>query len=265
MDNPLKKLQGKRIGIALSGGGARGFAHVGVLQALEELGIMPSIIAGVSAGSIVAVLYASGMKAADISKEFDRLSMGDLTELAVPKNGFFKFSKLKDFLRKRLSVTMLEELPIKTVVCATDFDNCRPKAFETGAISDCVAASCSIPIVFQPVKIDGITYVDGGVLRNLPAWAIRDKCDVLIGVNVSPMPGTKYKNSLLDIASRSYDIMSRGNATEDLAMCDIAIQPQGISELNVFNIKPKNKVIKSGYDEAMTVIKNYDNQLNNNV
>ena len=254
----------KRVGLALSGGGARGFAHLGVLQALEELGIEPSIVAGVSAGSIVAVMKASGMKAADIAQAFGEMSMGDFAEIAIPKNGFMKLTKLKEFLKKRIAATRIEELPLKTVVCATDFDNCRPVAFEQGPIGDCVTASCSIPIVFQPVKIGGTTYVDGGVLRNLPAWAIRDKCDVLVGVNVSPMPGTKYHNTLLDIASRSYDIMSRGNAREDIALCDIAIQPHGISELNVFNIKPKNKIIKSGYDEAMAVMKDFVKQIDNN-
>ena len=229
----------KRVGLALSGGGARGFAHLGVLQALEELGIEPSIVAGVSAGSIVAVMKASGMKAADIAQAFGEMSMGDFAEIAIPKNGFMKLTKLKEFLKKRIAATRIEELPLKAVVCATDFDNCRPVAFEQGPIGDCVTASCSIPIVFQPVKIGGTTYV-------------------------SPMPGTKYRNTLLDIASRSYDIMSRGNAREDIALCDIAIQPHGISELNVFNIKPKNKIIKSGYDEAMAVMKDFVKQTDNN-
>ena len=171
MDDVAKMFGNKRVGLALSGGGARGFAHVGVLMAMEELGIVPDVIAGVSAGSIVAVLYASGMKAADIAKAFGEMSMGDLTEIAIPKNGFFKLTGLKDFLKKRIPVARIEELPMRAIVCATDFDNCRPVAFEEGPIGDCVAASCSIPIVFQPVKINGTTYVDGGVMRNLPAWA----------------------------------------------------------------------------------------------
>lgn len=264
MDNVAKMFENKRVGLALSGGGARGFAHVGVLMAMEELGIVPCAIAGVSAGSIVAVLYASGMKAADIAKAFGEMSMGDLTEIAMPKNGFLKLTKLKEFLKKRIAATRIEELPMRAIVCATDFDNCRPVAFEEGPIGDCVTASCSIPIVFQPVKINGVTYVDGGVMRNLPAWSVRDKCDVLVGVNVSPMPGTKYRNSLIEIASRSYDIMSRSNAREDIAMCDITIQTRGIGELNVFDIKPKNKIMKSGYDEAMTAINNYVKNLTNN-
>ena len=262
MDDVISRLQNKRIGLALSGGGARGFAHLGVLQALEEMGIRPCTIAGVSAGSIVAVLYAAGMSADDIAKTFGEFSMGDITEIAMPMNGFFKLTKLKDFLKKHLPVTLLEELPVETVVCATDFDNCRPVAFKNGLIGDRVIASCSIPIVFKPVKIDGITYVDGGVLRNLPAWAIRDKCDILIGVNVSPLPGKKYKNSLLDIATRTYDILSRSNANEDISLCDIVVQPEGIGEMNVFNVKPKKEMIKSGYDEAMNVFRNYANSPN---
>lgn len=255
MDNDiLENLQGKRTGIALSGGGARGFAHLGVLKAMHELGIRPHVIAGVSAGSIVSVLYASGMAPDDIAAEFGKLSMSDITEIAIPKNGFFKLSKLKDFLKKHLQVTMLEELPLKTIVCATDFDRCTATAFETGPICDCVAASCSVPIVFQPVKINDTTYVDGGVMRNLPAWAIRDKCDFLIGVNVNPMPDAKYKNTLLDIASRTYDIMSRSNAFDDIALCDIVIQPHEIGDMSMFNIKPHKKIMESGYNEAMKTL-----------
>lgn len=257
MDNLAEVIGDKRVGLALGGGGARGFAHIGVLMALEELGIKPVIVAGVSAGSIVAVLYASGMTPAEIVKAVCNMSVGDFAEIAIPKNGFMKLSRLKEFLKKRIPMSHIEELPLKTVICATDFDHCCVKSFEQGLIGDCVAASCSIPIVFQPVKIDGVSYVDGGVLRILPAWAIRDRCDLLIGVNVSPMPGTKYNNSLLDIATRSYNIVSRGNAREDIELCDIVIQPQGISDLNVFNVKPKNKVIKSGYDEAISIIKDY--------
>ena len=96
MDDVISRLQNKRIGLALSGGGARGFAHLGVLQALEEMGIRPCTIAGVSAGSIVAVLYAAGMSADDIAKTFGEFSMGDITEIAMPMNGIFKLTKLKD-------------------------------------------------------------------------------------------------------------------------------------------------------------------------
>lgn len=267
MDCKIERLRGKRIGLALSGGGARGFAHLGVFRAMEELGIRPDVIAGVSAGSIAAVLYASGMKAAAIAKEFKEATMSDFAEMAIPQNGFFKLTKLKEFLKKRVPYAQLQELPIETIVCATDFDNCCPVAFHEGSISDCVMASCSVPVVFKPVKIGGVTYVDGGVLRNLPAWAIRDKCDVLVGVNVSPLPGKKYKNSLLDIAARAYDIAWRSNANEDVALCDIVIQLRGIGMMNMFDIKRQKVLIQSGYVEAMGVFKKYGEDIptqNNN-
>ena len=94
----------------------------------------------------------------------------------------------KKFLKKQIKYERIEDLPIPALICATDLDNNRPVAFSEGSIVDCVAASCSIPIVFKPVRINGVTYVDGGVLANLPAWALRDSCKYVIGINCSPVP-----------------------------------------------------------------------------
>ncbi|MDE6370293.1 MAG: patatin-like phospholipase family protein, partial [Duncaniella sp.] len=177
-----------KLGIVLSGGGARGFAHAGALQAFEEMGIKPDIIGGVSAGSVVTVMYASGMKPLEIVKVFSDAKFGDFAELAVPKDGFFSMDGFKKFLRRHVPYADIADLPIPSVVCATDLMATRPVAFTRGDMAECVSASCSIPIVFKPVTIDGTVYVDGGVTANLPAWALRDKCKYLIGGNCSPMP-----------------------------------------------------------------------------
>lgn len=255
MTSTVENKQKKTIGLALSGGGARGLAHIGVLKALETLGITPDIIAGVSAGSIVATLYSGGLSPNEIIKTVSNISLGELTELSVPRDGFFKLNKLKNFLKKTIPYNNLEDLPIPTIVEATDLDNCRTTSFDHGPIPDCVAASCSIPIIFKPLKINGTNYVDGGVLRNLPAGAIRDKCDFLIGVNVSPIPHAKYKSTIIDIASRTYDMMSKGNATKDIGLCDVIIQTDGIASYNIFNIKPMKEIIRSGYNETLKVFK----------
>lgn len=117
---------------------------------------------------------------------FQQAKFTDFCEFGIPSGGFFSLEKFKTFLRNNIPYENLEDLPIKTVVGATDIDNGRRALFEKGPIADCVAASCSIPIVFKPAVIDGIRYVDGGVLHNLPAWAIRKRCKVLIGINCSP-------------------------------------------------------------------------------
>lgn len=162
-----------RIGLALSGGGARGFAHLGALYALEELGIKPGIVAGVSAGSIAAALYGSGMKPMEIMRSFMKARFWDFCEIGVPSGGFFTMKGFHAFIKENLKVTRLEECPLPTVICATDLDNCKPVQWRAGEISERVLASCSMPVVFRPVTIGGTHYVDGGVLHNLPSWADR--------------------------------------------------------------------------------------------
>ena len=245
-----------KLGLVLSGGGARGFAHAGALLALEEMGIHPNVIGGVSAGSIVAVMYASGMRPEDIIKAFADIKFGDFAELAVPRDGFFSMDGFRKFLRKQVPYDDISQLPLPTVVCATDLLNSKAVAFSKGNIEECVSASCSIPIVFKPVKIDGVTYVDGGVVANLPAWALRDKCKYLIGINCSPMPRRGKPKSILDIAQLTYDSLVKNNAKAQMDMCDLAISINDIATYKVFNLKEINRVFRSGYDTTMLALLN---------
>ena len=245
-----------KIGLALSGGGARGFAHVGALYAMDELGIKPDIIAGVSAGSIAGSMYSAGLKPLEIMKLFMKAKFTDFCEISVPKDGFFRMNGFRSFLTKSLGVELIEQCSTPLVVCATDLDNCCPVQWREGAIAERVMASCSIPIVFQPVKIDGLNYVDGGVLHNLPAWAIRDDCDYLIGINCSPMvKKNTYKGTLLDVAQRSYMLMAKTNAIADMHLCDLVIETKSIADMHVFNMHQKELVFRSGSKAARDAIK----------
>lgn len=245
-----------KIGIALSGGGARGFAHAGALKALEEFGIRPDILAGVSAGSIVASLYASGMSPDKITPLFSGLKFNDLCEPCIPKNGFFKLDKLKRFLSKHIVVNDIQDLQIPTIICATNLDYSTPIAFTVGNIAERVVASCSVPIVFNPVKIDGVYYVDGGVTNNLPAWALRDKCEFLIGINCSPLMQENFNYTLIETAQRSFELMACGNASKDMPLCDIVIETTNIATHKVFNLKDSMSVYKCGYDSTMNILVN---------
>ena len=244
--------RGGRRGVAFSGGGAKGFAHIGVLLALERFDKVPDILSGVSAGSIAAVLYGAGLSPKEMLQCFlDFGKFSDFTEWAVPKSGFLKLDKFGKILEEWLPVKSLEEMKIPTVVCATDFDHGKSVGWASGEIVPRVLASCSIPIVFRPVKINGIHYVDGGVLRNLPAWAIRKYCDILIGSNCSPLSRNyTFKNSLLDIAVRSYMLTTKANTLQDLNLCDHVIQISKTSEMKVFDISQMRKIALYGYDEA---------------
>ena len=242
----------RRIGVALGGGGAKGFSHIGVLMAMEEFGIVPDIISGVSAGAIAASMYASGLKPLDIKECFlEANKFGDFTEWAIPKDGIFKLDKFAKLLDSWLSVKLLEELDIPTIICATNLTRGTQIGWRKGEIVPRVVASCSIPVVFKPVRINNEYYVDGGILHNLPAWAIRQECDILIGSNCSPLNQKyKYKNSILDIAMRSFNLGMKANVIHDMSLCDIMIKPQALGDTKLFDLKSLNQNIVIGYDAA---------------
>lgn len=236
------------LGLALSGGGARGVAHAGAIKALLEAGIKPDIVAGVSAGAIVAAMYAAGISPDDMRDMFAHSKFGDFCALSLSAGGIFRMDKFRDFLRSKIPYRRIEDLPMPVVITATNFDAGTRMAFTSGPLADCVCASCSIPIVFKPVKIDGVRYVDGGVLANMPAWAIRDKCRRLIGVNCSPVSDMKPKDTLLQIALRSFELMSKNNSVPDMAMCDLVVRTDRIARYKVFDLKGIDDVFNSGYE-----------------
>ena len=245
-----------RLGFALSGGGARGFAHVGVLRAFEERGIKPDVLAGTSAGSIVAALYADGYAPQHIIKLFSELNVRELVDVTLPRNSLLKFDKFVHFLESKFHAKCIEDLQIPTLITVTDFDHGKSVFFDKGDLPIRVAASCAIPIVFAPIEIDGIHYVDGGVLCNLPATHLRDICDVVVGVNVSPLHHEQYEQNLLSIADRAYNFLSCGNVFPDIAKCDILIECENISDYRVFDLNEQLEIEQLGYQKALEVLDN---------
>ncbi len=256
-DRPLdNRRRPYKLGVALSGGGARGFAHAGALMAIEEAGLKPDIVAGVSAGSVVAILYAAGIKPIEIPQLFNNAGMSDFTTLSLGQGGILSAEKFKKFIMRAIGdYTRLEDLPMPVYIGVTDFDRGVATEFHRGPIGDVLLASCSIPIVFRPVNIDGVNYVDGGVLRNHPAWIIRDKCDTLIGVNVSPLNQRANPSSLLDVAMRTYNLMAKANQNADMNLCDISVSTPEIAHYKVFNLKNINSVFTSGYIHARKALR----------
>ncbi len=239
-----------KLGLALSGGGARGFAHAGALKALEEADIHPDLISGVSAGSIVGVLYADGYTPDEILELFAGVDFNDLAQLMLPRSAFFKMDGFRQFLKKHLRAQRLEDLAIPTHIIATNLDNGESVTFTSGAIIERVCASCSIPVVFPPVKIDGTYYVDGGVLRNFPVTPIRHLCDNVIGINVNPVSSDTYKQNIVDIAKRSYEYIFNSNSLADKELCDILIETDEIVEFNIFDIDNLKTIATYGYEDT---------------
>lgn len=243
-----------KLGLALSGGGAKGFAHIGVFKLLEERRLMPDIISGTSAGALAGVLFADGYSAADIQELFTGREFSEFAQLQIPKDGLFDNKRFRTFLKRRLRAKVFEDLNIPLVVVATDLDNGKSHEFKSGPIVDAVVASCSIPIIFSPVEINGLHYVDGGLFRNFPVSVIREACEWVIGVNVSPLIPQKYKQTLWGIAERSYHYIFRSNTMEDRMMCDVLIETQEVGAYKTFDLENVASIAAIGYEAAVAAL-----------
>lgn len=249
----FKKDKKYKTGFAFSGGGAKGAAHCGALQALYEFGVKADIVAGTSAGSIAATLYASGMSPVEITDNFSNLDFRDLLGTQLPKGGMFDTKPLVRHLKKIIPYERLEDLPVRTMVVATSLERGAVRFFEDGEIAPRVAASCSIPLIYQPVKIDGEHYVDGGVLMNLPVSALRDKCEKVIALNLHQAGEIRYRDSLYSVAMRSFTLMFLSNIMEDAARADMVIDID-TSSYSAYDLSNIESLFYLGYNAAVKAL-----------
>lgn len=241
-------MKNKKIGIVLAGGGARGFAHLGVLKALEEKGITPDYISAVSAGSIVGAFIAAGKtpdQVMEIMKEHDFF---DYAKVLMPKKGLMSLEKLHRNLEEQLEEKMISELKIPLYIAASNLVTGKIKYFADGDLCKIVQASSSIPILFSPVEIDGDLYADGGLLDNLPVVPLKDKCDIIIAVNIMPIEETRELDNLIDIAVRTFQLSVNRNQELIKKSVDLFIQPDGLDKYNILDTKHANTLFNLGYD-----------------
>lgn len=243
-----------KLGIAFSGGGARGAAHCGALQALHEYGIKPDVVSGTSVGSIVATLYSAGFTPKQMIQLFQGLNFfKDIVTPSVPKGGLFDSKPLVEIIRKNLTYERLEDLPIPTYLVASDLEHGVPKVFSKGEIAPRVVASCSIPVIFRPMCIGGIHYVDGGAFLTLPVSVIRDKCETVIALNLNHLEEDKYKDNLVAVAYRSFMMMMVSNTAADSQQADLFIEldTYGCTAVDMAKIED---LFFRGYDSAVKVL-----------
>ncbi len=244
------------LGLVLSGGGARGFAHLGVLKALNEKGIYPDIISGVSAGALVGALYADGHSPDEILSYFTEQKLLKYLSLSIPVKGFLKPTGLARVLSQRLSANTFEELKIPLIVAATDLNNGRIKYFSSGSLQKTVLASTIIPGFIRPIQIDGITYVDGGVLNNFPIQAIFKDCKKIIGVHVNPTNYVDDFSNLLRVFERSFHLTASKDVRKNSLKCDLFIEPQGLERFHITDVSKGEMIFKLGYDTAIKMLEN---------
>jgi NTE family protein len=242
----------QEIGLVLSGGGARGIAHIGVLKALNELNIHPTIISGTSAGSIIGVLYAMGLSSQDMIDFVGHSSLWKFFRFEWSAGGLSNLNYLKERLIQIGIPPNFEDLQKKLYVTATNLTKGKTEIFHEGPLLDTILASCSIPLVFKPVIINGDRYADGGILNNLPASAIISKVHRILGVNVIPLSGDDDKDyqSSVQVAQRCFELFMNANTQPELLACDFVIEPK-VQDFYLFSLPKFNLIHDIGYETTM--------------
>jgi NTE family protein len=238
-------------GIILSGGGVRGFAHAGVLKALNEAGIYPDIISGVSAGAIVGSLYADGHTPDEIFEIFsEEKSFFKFVKIKLPGKGLFKTVGLNENLSKHLKAENIEDLEIPLIIAATNMSKGEIVYFNRGKMLDRVLASAAIPVLFEPVEIDGDLYIDGGVLDNFPVTPLVKKCRELIGISLNPIHPEKEFKHLFSIAERSFRLGVSSNISSKISFCDRLFEPEELGNFGLLDASNGEQIFKIGYQTA---------------
>ena len=240
------------LGIALGGGGARGFAHLGVLQALYEKGIFPDVISGVSAGAIAGVFIAAGHSPEDAFHIIKKYKFSAISELNIPKTGLLSSSKMKSSLLKKIQVERLEDLDTPMIVCVSNMLDGKAEYLSEGPIADIVQASASIPILFSPVKMNGKLYSDGGIFDNVPIKPLKKYCSKVIGVSISPIQKIEKLKNLVEVSTRMFQLVV--NTRDRRKKCDLYIEPKELSNYEIMDTKHAQEIYDIGYKHVRDLV-----------
>jgi NTE family protein len=243
-----------KVGLTLSGGGARGVAHLGALQALHEHNLQPHIISGVSSGAIVGALYASGLHPEEILNILLQTRIFRYIRPAWSKFGFLNIQKLLAIYKLYLPVHTFEKLKLPLIISAADIMEGKTIYFSEGDLIRPILASTCIPILFTPIEMEGKLMVDGGVINNLPVEPLIARCDLIIGVHCNPTH-RKYKvGGIKSIIERTFHLSINNNVKERIKYCDIFIEPPQLINYGIFEVSKAKEIYKVGYDHATKVI-----------
>ena len=253
------------IGLALGGGAARGFAHIGVIKALESQGIFPNLVVGTSAGSVIAALYASGYRGTELQKIALSLDEAAITDWALPFSGRFggmiKGDALQTMVNRLVKNQVIENMPMPLGIVGTDLQTGNGVLFQRGDTGQAVRASCSIPGVFQPTIIQGREYVDGGLVSPVPVrYAKQMGADIVIAVNISTEPSSQDSSGSLGILLHTTSIMGKSINTFELDLAQIVIQPE-LKGMRGTDFKSRNAAILAGEESVMKQISQIKNTL----
>ncbi|TCO07291.1 patatin-like phospholipase family protein [Natronoflexus pectinivorans] len=250
------------LGIALSGGSARGYAHIGVLKALAENDIAPEIISGTSMGSLVGVLYAAGYHPNEIQSIVKEEPVLKMVRPAWNKNGLFQMTELRKLLKKYIEKDDFAALKKPFCLAVANINEGKNEIISEGSLIDYVLASCAVPVIFTPQVIYNTTYIDGGLYDNLPADAIREKCKTLIGVHVNYIGPMDKFDGITSIAERAFSLGIGENVKAAIEMCDFIIEPAEMQNYSFWDFDKSEKIIEVGYNYAKKMIEKGELNIN---
>jgi NTE family protein len=243
-----------KIGLALGGGAAKGFAHIGVIKMLEASGIHPDVVAGTSAGSVVGALYASGMDPFQLQEQAFSLDASNIRDVRLFSGGLVQGRKLQDYINQLVGQRSIEKLKLPFAAVATQLETGQRTVFVRGNTGQAVRASSSIPGVFEPAEISGKHYVDGGVVSPVPVDAARQLgADFVIAVDISTRPSGVNPQGMVNIVGQSITIMGQQLGRQEIARADVVIRPS-VSNIGATDFEQKDQAILEGERAALAAI-----------
>jgi NTE family protein len=248
-----------KIGLVLSGGGARGIAHIGVVKALLEKQIKPDIISATSSGAIIGAMLAHGYLPEDIVKLLIETRFYPYLRFGFGGNGILQMSKMETFLCKYIPENTFESLQIPLVVTATDVVLGQEIQFRSGELALPVIASSCIPGLFSPISFNGHSLVDGGVLNNLPVEPIKDEVDYVIGSHCNPFNLDKPLKRTTEIVYRSLILAMHSKTRERFQKCDLLIEPPELSSFSIFDFRKIRQLVDVGYNYTKNLLEDGSN------
>lgn len=243
----------KKVGISLSGGGSRGIVHIGILKAIDEAGIKISMVTGTSAGAIVGAFYCSGYSPDMIMEIIRETKLIKYIRPAISFSGLLKLDTIVSIFQKYIKNNSFDALNIPLVVAATNVKNGTNAYLHEGPLIQSVLASCAVPVIFKPIELNGETYIDGGILNNLPVEPLIGHCDVIVGLNCNPISENYEPGNMRSLLERSLLMAINVNTFAKKGLCDLFLEPEELKNFGGFDFSKSSEIFDIGYKYGKSI------------
>lgn len=245
-----------KVNLVLSGGAARGVAHIGALKAIEELGLRVKALSGASAGAIVAVFYAYGYSPQEMLTLVKKTRWLSLFRPQIPKRGLFSFKRAERYFTQLIDTERIEDLPKKVYICVTDILSGKPLYLSKGELAPILLGSCALPGIFEPVEYEGKLFIDGGIMNNLPVEPFERYKTPKIGIDVNPLEEVSDCGNIVSLLLRSFFLAVRSNVDKRKELCDLVITPD-IASYSPLDIHKADELFALGYRETLRSLRKF--------